>query len=34
LVDCRDHSVKWDRPCALLRLRSGWRCDRLRRDRR
>ncbi len=34
LVHCRDHSVKWDRPCALLRRRSGWRCDRLRRDRR
>lgn len=34
LVHCRDHSVKWDRPCALLRWRRGWRCDRLRRDRR
>src|SRR6266403_3653529 len=22
LVRCRDHSVKWDRPCALLRWRS------------
>jgi len=28
LVHCRDHSVKWDRPCALLRWRSGWRCGR------
>jgi hypothetical protein len=34
LVHCRDHSVKRDRPCALLRWRSGWRCSRFWRSRR
>ncbi len=32
LVHCRDHSVKWDRPCALLRWRSSWSFGHFWRD--